>query len=162
MKVKTTFALILSVLILGSTAHAVETMNVEPAMASAKSSSADIFGAVVTGDGQLVLNPGPVFTEGGDYEGTEMPYLVSHPKSIKYPRWALRQGWQGEFAIAIEILTNGKVGRYKVMKSTGYEILDEAATEAVKGWTFHPAMKNGKAVLTCIQIPVRFQIDQKA
>lgn len=162
MKIKTPFVLILSLFLLCSAAHAVDSLTVDPAITSSKSGSADIFGAVVTGDGKLVLNPGPVFTEGGDYEGTQMPYLLSHAKSIRYPRWALRQGWQGEFSIAIEILTDGTVGRYKVMKSTGYEILDEAATDAVKTWKFQPAMKNGKAVLTCIQIPVRFQIDPRS
>ncbi len=162
MRVRNLFALFLSLSVLVSPVHAVESLSVDPVRASSENTSSDIFRAVVTGDGKLVLNPGPVFTEGGDYEGVEMPYLVSHSKSIKYPRWALRQGWQGEFSIAVEILTDGNVGRYKVMKSTGYEILDEAATDAVRTWKFHPAVKNGKPVLTCIQIPVRFQIDSKA
>ena len=144
--------------------YAVEAIPLEvPASSSGASESPIVkdFYALVTGDDQLALKPGPVFTDGGHYEGTQLPYLVSYPKPIRYPRWAQQQGWQGDLSIAIEILTDGSVGRYKVMQSTGHTILDEAATEAVKTWKFHPAMKGGQAIVTCIQIPVRFQIDSK-
>ena len=163
MKVKILLsAFLLSVFASAASSYAVENLSVEPGMASRESASNDTFRAVVTGDGKLILKPGPVFTEGGNTEGFEMPYLISHAKSIDYPRWALHQGWQGEFVIAIEILPAGNMGRSHVMKSTGYKILDEAAADAVQTWQFRPAMKNGKPVLTCIQIPVRFQIDTQA
>lgn len=116
---------------------------------------------MIVGNGQMIAKPGPVFTEGGDYRDIQLPYLISTPEPIAYPRWAVRQGWQGKFSIALEILTDGKVGRFKVMKSTGHKMLDDAATSAVRQWIFHPATKDGKPVLTCIQIPVVFQLDNE-
>lgn len=107
---------------------------------------------------KLTVKPGQVFTEGGDYRGTALPYLVSDPQPIAYPRWAIRQGWQGKFVIAIEIKTDGTVGRYKVMKSTGRRVLDRVATDAVRSWKFHPAVKNGNIIVTCIEIPVTFEL----
>jgi protein TonB len=70
----------------------------------------------------------------------------------------MEQGWEGEFVIAVEILENGSVGRTYVMKSTGHKKLDEAATEAVTSWKFHPATRNAKPVVECVQIPVTFQL----
>ena len=63
--------------------------------------------------------------------------------------------------IAVEILTDGSVGRFYVMQSTGHHSLDEAATQAVKSWKFHPAMRNGKPVVECIQVPVVFKLQAK-
>jgi len=124
--------------------------------------SSDFFRVIATGNGKIISHPGPVFTEGGDYTGMELPYLLSDPKPILYPRWAIRQEWQGDFTIAIEILETGDVGRYKVMQSTGHEVLDEAATQAIQSWKFNPAMKDGKAIVTCVQIPVRFELQSEA
>lgn len=161
MKLKSLSVLVLALSLVTSAGYAMERLSVEPALTPSETVSSDAFRAIVTGDGKLLMKPGAVFSDGGKHEGMELPYLLSNPKPINYPRWALRQGWQGDFSIAVEILTDGRTGRYKVMQSTGYEILDEAATEAVKTWVFHPAMKDGQPVVTCIQIPVRFQIDHK-
>ena len=115
----------------------------------------------LTPEGGVLAKAGSVFTESGYYENVTLPYLIEQPEPIHYPRWAVRQGWQGRFDIALEIREDGSVGRTKVMKSTGYEILDKAAEKAVHNWKFQPAVENGKPVLTCIQIPIFFQLDQK-
>ncbi len=162
MKFKWIPVFMLVLFLASSTARAVEPLAVEPAAQTSASHSSEIFRAVVTGNDQLILKPGAVFTEGGSYQGMQLPYLVSNPKSISYPRWALRQGWQGDLEIALEILKDGHVGRFKVMKSTGHKILDDAATEAIHTWKFYPAMKDGKIILTCIRIPVKFQINSKS
>lgn len=141
-------------------ASAQETVSFEP-MPAAVSAMKDADSAlIVTGSENLIAKPGTVFNSGGDYTGIDLPYLVSTPKPIKYPRWALRQGWEGRFTIAIEVLKDGNVGRFYVMQSTGHRILDEAATEAVRTWKFHPAMKNGQPIVECVQIPVTFKISE--
>ncbi len=139
---------------------AAESLPIEnAAMPKARENSSTIpFSVTIGANDKLTVKPGQVFTEGGDYRGMILPYLISQPKPISYPRWAIRQGWQGRFVIAIEIRTDGTVGRYKVMKSTGRRILDKVATDAVRSWKFQPAVKNGKIVVTCIEIPVIFEL----
>ncbi len=127
-------------------------------MPSQSQTGSDPFSLTVTGSGKMIPKAGPVFTT-GNHEGMELPYLISTPKPVRYPRWALRQGWQGNLDIALEIKADGSVGRTKVMKSSGYRLLDQAASESVQTWHFHPAMKDGKAVVTCIQVPVSFQLE---
>ncbi len=132
-----------------------------PVAVPASSESAAPLGFVVTGDGKLIPEPGSIFTQGGDYEGKEMPYLVSTPQPISYPRWAIRQGWEGRLSLAIEVRTDGTVGKTKVMQSTGHKILDQAAEKAIRTWHFHPTMKDGRAIRDCVQIPVTFKLDDK-
>lgn len=129
---------------------------------AAHAAGSDTFSLTVFSSGRLDVKPGPVFTEGGDYSGMVLPYLVSEPRPIRYPRWAVRQGWEGNLEIAIEILKDGSVDRFKVMKSTGHKMLDAAAVKAVRTWRFRPAMKDGQAVVTCVQIPVFFQLEKTA
>ena len=138
-----------------SAALAVETSTVIPA--SPPNSNLPGAFAVVSNEDTMKVNPGQVFTEGDD-SGITYPYLISDPKPIIYPSWAVRQGWKGEFLIAMEVLADGSIGKYFVMKSTGYKVLDEAATKAVLSWKFHPAMKNGQPIRECFQIPIRFEL----
>jgi TonB family protein len=141
-------------------AFAAEKMAMEPISANgmAAANTSNPFSLTVAGDGSLKTTPGELFTAGQEAPGTEMPYLISYSKTISYPRWAVRQGWQGEVLLAVEILENGKVGAAVVMQSAGYAILDKAALRAVKSWKFQPAVLNGKAFRSCVQIPVNFQL----
>ena len=154
-------SLVFSLMICLPALHAAEEMAMKPVSMSAEAQAVNPFSLTVTGSGKMIPKAGPVSTGRGHYEGVDLPYLVSTPKPIQYPRWAMRQGWEGRLEIALEILADGSVGRFKVMKSTGHRLLDEAASEAVRTWKFAPAAKAGKFVLTCIEIPVTFQLENE-
>lgn len=123
--------------------------------------SSGSFDGLVPMNEKLVSKPGPVFTEANVSSEYVLPSLVSDPTPILYPSWAVNRGWEGELIIAVEILTDGSVGRYKVMRSTGRRLLDRAAIRAVRTWKFHPATEGGKAVVSCIQIPVLFRLENE-
>lgn len=168
MRIKFFGSILLSLTVLTPAGFAADRMVIEnlPVPKTEQNSSSFPISATIMEDGKLIATAGlpagqagPVFTEGGDYSGMTLPYLISYSKLVRYPRWAIKQGWQGRFVIAIEVLLNGTVGRYKVMESTGHRLLDRAATEAVRTWKFKPAMKDGKPVVTCIEIPVIFQLE---
>lgn len=103
--------------------------------------------------------PGKIFTTGGETADFELPFLKHTPQPIQYPRWALKQGFQGELVVAVEILENGTVGRWQIMQSTRHPSLDEAAVKAMKTWRFEPGKLRGKAIVSCVQIPIRFRVD---
>lgn len=103
---------------------------------------------------------GKMFSIGTHSPDFILPSLREDPVPVHYPRRALQRGWEGSFVIAIEVLPTGEVGRWQVMKSTGYSLLDEAAIEAVRQWRFHPATEQGKAVASCIQIPIHFKLQE--
>jgi protein TonB len=70
------------------------------------------------------------------------PKIIENPKPV-YPLEARQKGFEGKVLLRVEVLTNGRVGKIEVEKSSGYEILDQAALEAMKRWRFIPA-KRGK------------------
>ena len=141
--------------------YAAEQMPLETGAIAPAAESTPPFSLIVTNKGGLTARPGQVFTQGGDYSGMALPYLISAPAPIVYPRWAVEHNWQGQFEIAIEVLLDGSVGRYKVMRSTGHHLLNQTATNAVRSWKFHPAVKDGKAIVTCIEIPVVFRLENE-
>lgn len=102
---------------------------------------------------------GEIFTTGTHAVDFLLPSLKEAPTPIRYPRWAVQEGWEGTFMIATEVLKTGEVGRWKVMESTGYPLLDEAAVRAVHRWKFHPARERGESIVSCIQIPIHFKLE---
>lgn len=45
----------------------------------------------------------------------------------KYPPFAIRRGWQGTVELGLRVEADGKLSRVRVLKTSGYRILDEAA-----------------------------------
>ncbi len=41
---------------------------------------------------------------------------------------------------------NGRVGDLKVFKSSGYKVLDRAASSSVREWIFKPAIKENENI----------------
>jgi len=53
-----------------------------------------------------------------------------------YPDTARRIGYHGTVTLSIEILSTGKTGRVRVLKSSGTEMLDDSAVRAARRWVF--------------------------
>lgn len=115
------------------------------------------FQVIVDRSGQLTIQPQSIFTEGTENLGFELPQLVTNPEPVALPQTILDQQWQGEIVIAVAVKTDGSVGETMVMQSSNNSSLDEWATQLVKGWQFHPAMKDGQPIYECIQIPILFK-----
>jgi TonB family protein len=64
----------------------------------------------------------------------------------RYPAEALRNEWTGESTIAFLIGADGTVKEAKILKSSGHDILDEAAKDALSQCRFKPARKDGQPV----------------
>ena len=129
-----------------------------PVFENRKETSDRVWKIFPAGDKQLTVRPELVFAEDQKTGGVDLPYLVSIPKSVVYPRWAIRQGWEGELMLQVEIRLDGSVGQCRVVQSSGYGLLDKEAVKAVKSWEFYPAMKKGKPVAVSIRIPITFQL----
>ncbi len=76
-----------------------------------------------------------------------------------YPELARQQGYEGVVLVAAEILADGRVGKARVSKSSGYAILDQSAVKAVKQWKFEPAKKAGVPCKTWAELPIKFVIN---
>ena len=75
----------------------------------------------------------------------------------RYPERARQLGWQGRVLLRIWINEQGKVFRVQVEESSGYGLLDAAATTSVRGWHVKPAQRNGQPVAGSWLLPIRFR-----
>lgn len=76
-----------------------------------------------------------------------------------YPPEAARAREQGIVLVRASIDASGHPDQVGVAQRSGSRVLDRAAVDAVRQWTFAPAIKNGKAVASTVQVPVEFSLD---
>lgn len=75
-----------------------------------------------------------------------------------YPSNAKKRGIQGKVLLEVAVNVDGSASSVAISRSSGHEILDEAALDAVKTWHFVPAKKSGKFVAASVLVPVEFKI----
>lgn len=81
---------------------------------------------------------------------------LHNPKPL-YPKLSERRGEQGTVLLSVLVGADGRAKEVSVKSSSGYERLDQAAREAVLGWTFVPGKRNGAAVEMSVDVPIRFK-----
>jgi protein TonB len=77
-------------------------------------------------------------------------------KRPAYPVVARRNGYEGTIVLSAQVLTSGSVGELRIKESSGYEVLDQSALEAVRQWRFEPGRRMGRPVTTWVEVPIRF------
>ena len=56
------------------------------------------------------------------------------------------------------MLESGSVGKIELEKSSGFDVLDNSALDAVRDWVFIPGKKNGVPVSSWVTVPIKFQL----
>ncbi|WP_245823889.1 energy transducer TonB [Photobacterium proteolyticum] len=87
------------------------------------------------------------------------PTFATRPSPVKYPKIAKRRGIEGQVMIEVWIDKNGKQIKQTLVQSSGAQVLDKAAIEAIKRWQFSSHTVDGQAIAHRVQIPVRFKLD---
>jgi protein TonB len=85
------------------------------------------------------------------------------PKPVKtpaphYPPLALQAGIEGTCVITAVIDTLGTVVNVEVFMSSGNGLLDEAALQVFRTYTFTPAVQHDRPVSVWIRMPVTFRL----
>ena len=75
-----------------------------------------------------------------------------------YPSRALREGWEGTTVLRVQVSPLGKPGTIQIHTSSGRTLLDDAALEAVKTWTFTPATQGGNPISGWVTVPIVFKL----
>ena len=82
----------------------------------------------------------------------------SNPKP-KYPGIATRRGWEGTVRLLVKVSVEGDSEEVTVQHSSGHDVLDEAAIEAVEKWKFIPAKRGDTAVASSVIVPINFVLN---
>jgi TonB family protein len=108
--------------------------------------------------------PPPARPAAGFDESTRAPVdvqatLVSGPPPT-YPSRSRRAGEEGSVKLRIRVEADGKVGDVWIVEGSGFERLDQAASQAVRAWTFKPATRDGVAMPSLVMHTVTFKLDR--
>ncbi len=92
---------------------------------------------------------------------TEPDFKASYLNNPRpsYPMVARRMGWEGKVVLNVEVLAEGSCGAVNVFRSSGHEVLDNAAVATVKGWRFTPAKRGGRSITQWFKVPINFSLE---
>ena len=77
----------------------------------------------------------------------------------KYPKWARRQGFEGKVHLKFTILSTGEVRDIKILKSSGFNILDKEAISTIKRASpFPPIPSELKISSLTMEISIVFKL----
>jgi len=82
-----------------------------------------------------------------------------HNPKPEYPVAARRFGFQGTVVLRVLIGLEGSPTEIRVEKSSGHNVLDEAALAAVKQWQFEPAREGDLRVAGWVDVPIQFRLE---
>jgi periplasmic protein TonB len=95
---------------------------------------------------------------GGDGGSGARPAYGTNPKP-PYPIAARRLGQQGVVLLKVLVRPDGSPADVQVQRSSGHELLDEAAANTVRSrWKFIPARRGDEAVESTVTFPIRFDL----
>ncbi len=89
-------------------------------------------------------------------EGSELPVLATRADP-QYPEAARRVKLGGDVVLRAVVEANGTIGRIEVVTGAPFG-MTEAATDAVRRWTYRPARVNGQPVAVWKVIRVKFAL----
>lgn len=83
---------------------------------------------------------------------------LNNPPPV-YPLSARRRGIEGRVMVRAEVQADGSCSRVELKTTSGFDLLDQAALEAVKKWRFVPARKGNQAVTAWVEVPISFKLE---
>jgi TonB family protein len=92
-------------------------------------------------------------------KGVTIGAMVKNVFKPSYPSSCKRQGHEGITVLEVTILSNGKCGNIKMIRSAGCESLDKAARKALKKAVFIPAMRLGIPFTTTKKLAFNFKLE---
>ncbi|HTJ96416.1 MAG TPA: TonB family protein [Rhodocyclaceae bacterium] len=75
-----------------------------------------------------------------------------------YPQLSKQRNEEGRVVLRVHVDSSGEPEQVALESSSGFPLLDDAAIQAVQGWCFNPARKNGVTEASWRSIPMTFRI----
>jgi protein TonB len=81
-----------------------------------------------------------------------------HNPGPAYPALARSRRWEGTVRLRVKVSTEGHCEHAEIQESSGHELLDEAALEAVGRWRFVPAKRGDTPISSWVVVPIAFKL----
>jgi periplasmic protein TonB len=82
---------------------------------------------------------------------------LNNPKP-HYPGIARSRHWEGLVLLRVYVNPDGRCANLNVARSSGHDVLDEAAVAAVRNWRFVPAKRGDTAFASWVSVPIEFSL----
>ena len=105
--------------------------------------------AVVVRSNNAATRPGPAIAARPRYRSNPPP---------EYPVEARRLHQEGLALLGVEVSAEGHPTSVHIKRSSGVSVLDQAALDAVRRWTFEPARVGGLPMASSVDVPIRFSL----
>jgi protein TonB len=92
------------------------------------------------------------------FSATSDANYLNNPKPV-YPMIARQRHWEGMVMLRVFITADGHATQVQVQRSSGYDVLDQSALEAVKNWRFVPAKRGEFTEASWASVPIEFELD---
>ena len=102
--------------------------------------------------------PGPATQTGASGTTSKPSALYNPPPS--YPSESKHANEEGSVLLSVQVNASGRADTVAISKSSGFQRLDRAASEAVRRWKFKPATRNGEPIATIVDVPIVFRLKQ--
>jgi TonB family protein len=88
------------------------------------------------------------------------PAIKLQPRLI-YPKIAQENAYSGFIKLYLQISSEGNVEKVSLLKSSGYELLDEATINYCKRLIFFPGIEDGKPIKSRIQWNIQYNLSDQ-
>ncbi len=142
---------------------------IQPSAATPESNVAAPIGDTALADPKArraATRPSDDGVPGGLGDGKDMPVIgprydaaYLHNAPPRYPPLARRLRLQGTTTIRVLVSVDGSPKSVKLERSSGVQILDQAALEAVRHWTFVPARQGNQPLAAEVNVPLHFRLE---
>lgn len=112
-----------------------------------------------TASASKAANPVTPTGAAGASGATSRPSALYNPPP-SYPNESKRANEEGAVLLSVQVNAAGRADSITVSKSSGFQRLDRAASEAVRRWKFKPATRNGEPIATIVDVPIVFRLKQ--
>jgi periplasmic protein TonB len=82
---------------------------------------------------------------------------LNNPKP-HYPGIARSRHWEGLVLLRVYVTAEGRCGNLNVARSSGHDVLDESAVEAVRTWRFVPGKRGDTPIASWVTVPIEFSL----
>jgi protein TonB len=102
-------------------------------------------------------------SNGGGPQGVPdgQPIPSTRNKKPAYPEVAQRRGWTGTVQLELDLDDAGRVTAARLLQSCGHDLLDQAALDAARHWTYTPATLNGRPVPVTVPVPIVYGLESR-
>ena len=134
-----------------------ETSSDEPSARYDIGGNDDRVSSGANGSAEIGIGSGHGSKGEGTVESLSQARYRETPKP-NYPESARRKGREGTVLLRVLVDDKGRAKSVEINKSSGDDMLDRAAREAIERWRFIPARYGEEAVESWIRIPVDFRL----